>query len=136
MKTDRKLSHAPSKANLSDDQRLALCRNLQSRLTALERQSDSQLTGLSQAESARQILLPDADDATQRAGTHDVEATVSNLESGQFDAVRSALLRIQGADYGLCVDCHATIPIARLNLEPQALRCAQCQNQLDRASLP
>ena len=117
MKTDRKLPHATSKAHLSDEQRLALRRKLQSRLTALERQSASQLTGLSQADSARQTLLQDADDATQRAGTHEVEATVSNIESGEFDAVRSALLRIQGADYGLCFDCDASIPFARLKAE-------------------
>lgn len=124
-----------SKAHLSDEQRLALGRQLQSRLTAMERQSASQLTGLSQAESAHQTLLQDADDATQRAGIHEVEATVSNIESGEFDAVRSALHRLQSADYGLCVDCRATIPFARLKLEPQALRCAACQNLLERASL-
>ena len=77
-----------SKAHLSDEQRLALGRQLQSRLTAMERQSASQLTGLSQAESAYQTLLQDADDATQRAGIHEVEATVSNIESGEFDAVK------------------------------------------------
>lgn len=81
MKTDSQLQHASSKAHLSDEQRLALGRQLQSRLTAMERQSASQLTGLSQAGSARQTLLQDTDDATQRAGIHEVEATVSNIEN-------------------------------------------------------
>lgn len=102
----------------------------------MEQQSAAHLAGLSQAEAARQTLLQDADDASQRAGIHEVEATVSNIESSEFDAIRSALHRLQGVGYGLCVDCGESIPFARLTLEPQALRCAACQTLHERASLP
>ena len=96
-------------------------------MDSFERDRASQLDGLSQAESARQTLLQDADDASQRAGEHEVEGLVSDIESGEFNEVRNALQRIHGANYGLCVDCQVDIPFDRLRIEPQALRCIACQ---------
>ena len=116
-----------STPHLSRDQRVELADILQTRLDSFERDRASQLDGLSQAESARQTLLQDADDASQRAGEHEVEGLVSDIESGEFNEVRNALQRIHGANYGLCVDCQVDIPFDRLRIEPQALRCIACQ---------
>jgi DnaK suppressor protein len=117
-----------STPHLSRDQRVVLAELLQSRLLEFKRERASQLDGLTQAESARQTLLQDADDARQRAGEHEVKGIVSDIESGEFNEIRNALQRIHGADYGLCIDCHAAIPFERLKLEPQTLRCIKCQN--------
>ena len=100
---------------------------LQSRLLDLERERASQLQGQSQAAAARQTLLQDADDARQRAGEHEVEGIVADIDSGEFQAISDALQRVHRADYGLCVDCQEAIPFERLQIEPQALRCARCQ---------
>jgi RNA polymerase-binding transcription factor DksA len=117
----------PSTAHLSQDQRVVLANLLQARLVDLERVRAAQLQGQTQVVSARQTLLQDADDATQRAGEHEVEGTVGDIDSGEFQAVSDALQRIHHADYGLCVDCQVAIPFARLLIEPQAVRCAGCQ---------
>ncbi len=109
-----------------------LAKLLQSRLDEFRRDRTSQLHGLTQVESARQTLLQDADDATQRDGAHEVEGSVLDIDSAEFDAVRSALQRIHGASYGMCIDCHIAIPFERLKLEPQTLRCAACQTLSER----
>ncbi|MBC7376913.1 MAG: TraR/DksA family transcriptional regulator [Burkholderiaceae bacterium] len=126
----------PPAAHLSQDQRVALAKLLESRLVELERERKSQLQGQSQVESARRTLLQDADDASQRSGEHEVEGIVSDIDSGDFNAIRDALQRVHRADYGLCIDCQVAIPFDRLRLEPQALRCAACQTLHERKSFP
>lgn len=121
-----------STAHLSQDQRAVLAGLLQSRLAGHEQDRASQLHGLTQAESARQTLLQDADDARQRAGEHEVEGIVADIDSGEFNAIRDALQRVHRTDYGLCIDCQAAIPFDRLQIEPQALRCAACQTRHER----
>jgi DnaK suppressor protein len=126
----------PPAAHLSQDQRVVLAKLLESRLVELQRERESQLKGQSQVESARQTLLQDADDASQWSGEHEVEGIVSDIESGDFNAIRDALQRVHRADYGLCIDCQVAIPFDRLRLEPQALRCAACQTLHERKSFP
>jgi len=46
----------------------------------------------------------------------------------ELQAIDDALLRLQTADYGRCVDCGAAIPFDRLQRLPQALRCVDCQS--------
>jgi DnaK suppressor protein len=124
----------PSTATLTPDQRSALLQLLQTRLSGLERDRGAQLQGLTQAEAARQTLLQDADDAAQRASAHEVEAIVSDLDSAEYEQTRLALQRIHGATYGRCADCAAAIPFARLQIEPQALRCTACQKLQEAAT--
>jgi DnaK suppressor protein len=121
-----------SHSHLSQSQRKTLVATLQEQLLLLEHQNLSYLQGLSVAEHAEQAKLLDADDATQRAGDHEVEETVLEIDNQDFQAVTSALQRIHGADYGICVDCQVGIPYERLSVEPQALRCVTCQNLQER----
>ena len=109
---------------------------LRSPLVDLGHGRESQLQDQSQVESARETLLQDADDASQRSGEHEVEGIVSDIDSGEFNAVSDAVQRVHRADYGLCIDCQAAIPFDRLRLEPQALRCAACQTLHERKSFP
>jgi DnaK suppressor protein len=117
---------------LSHDQRALLAALLQSELTDLLSQRAAQLSGLSQAELARQTLVQDADDASQRAGAHEVEAAISDIDSADYIDLRQALVRVRESGYGFCGDCHRAIPFARLQLEPQTLRCASCQTEHER----
>jgi DnaK suppressor protein len=126
----------PLTVHLSQDQRVVLAKLLQSRLAELESERESQLQDQSQVESARQTLLQDADDASQRSGEHEVEGIVSDIDSGEFNAISDALQRVHRADYGLCIDCQVAIPFERLRLEPQALRCAACQTLHERKAFP
>lgn len=126
----------PSAAHLTQAQRVVLDKLLQSRLISLERERAAQLQGQSQVVSARRTLLQDAEDARQRAGTHEVEGILADIDSLEFNAISAALQRVHRADYGLCIDCQAPIPFDRLQLEPQALRCIACQTLHERNSLP
>lgn len=50
-------------------------------------------------------------------------------ELGQLDAV---LLRAAAGELGDCTDCGEPIDAARLNVNPAALRCAECQQLIER----
>ncbi len=126
----------PLTPQLSQDQRAVLARLLQARQLDLQHGRAAQLQGQSQVESARQTLLQDADDASQQSGAHEVAGTIANIDSGEFNAVSSALQRIHRAGYGLCTDCQAAIPFDRLRLAPQTLRCAACQTIHERKPTP
>jgi RNA polymerase-binding transcription factor DksA len=41
--------------------------------------------------------------------------------------IDAALLRIAGGSYSVCIDCHITIDIGRLQAYPTAKRCHRCQ---------
>jgi len=119
-------------AHLSQHQRGVLAELLQSRLAEFERDRASRLQGQSPVASARQTRLQDADDGRQRAGEHEVEDVVANIDSSESNEIGNALQRVHEASYGLCIDCHTAIPFDRLRLEPQALRCAACQTLYER----
>jgi DnaK suppressor protein len=117
----------PNSAHLSPAQRKHLLDALSLQLAQLNQHKALRLQGQSETAHANQTRQDDADDATQRAGDREVEAAVADIDSAEFDAVSAALLRMHGIGYGHCSDCDARIPYARLNAEPQALRCLACQ---------
>jgi DnaK suppressor protein len=41
--------------------------------------------------------------------------------------IDSALQRLSAGTYGICTNCEQAIPMARLEAEPTAVRCVQCQ---------
>ena len=118
---------------ISQHQRSTLGDVLRLRLASLERQSDTNLEDLTQAQHAYQTLQQDLHDAPQRSGAEEVEAAVADIDNRDFSAVTQALLRIHSTDYGLCLDCHLSIAFERLQLEPQALRCTACQTLYERS---
>lgn len=48
-------------------------------------------------------------------------------DADELRRIDTALRRANDGSYGLCVDCDVVIPIARLEVEPTALRCVRCQ---------
>jgi len=40
--------------------------------------------------------------------------------------VNTALDRLKGDQYGVCISCAAEIPVARLEIKPEAVRCVKC----------
>jgi DnaK suppressor protein len=45
--------------------------------------------------------------------------------------VEDALARMRAGRYGRCVNCDARLPVARLEVLPQAARCMACQREAD-----
>ncbi len=52
-------------------------------------------------------------------------------DADELRRVESALRRANEGGYGLCIDCDAVIPKARLEAEPTALRCVRCQERYE-----
>jgi DnaK suppressor protein len=57
------------------------------------------------------------------------EPEVAALERDviEWREVEAALGRVHEPDFGLCADCDADIPFARLEANPSAKRCVACQ---------
>ena len=57
------------------------------------------------------------------------EPEVAALERDviEWREVEAALARVHEPDFGLCADCDADIPFARLEANPSAQRCVACQ---------
>ncbi|HET7586933.1 MAG TPA: TraR/DksA C4-type zinc finger protein [Gammaproteobacteria bacterium] len=50
-------------------------------------------------------------------------------ESREMEAVEHALIKFDNSQYGLCEDCGREIRLERLQAEPTALRCLECQEK-------
>ena len=112
--------------------RQQLLQQLQSRRAALDAQRSTHLAGESRAAHARAVLLQDGDDATQRDAERTIDFDRTDRDAVELAEIDQALLRLQGGSYGLCHDCGIAIPLARLQLAPQALRCVACESALER----
>jgi DnaK suppressor protein len=47
--------------------------------------------------------------------------------------IEAAVSAIDDQSYGACADCGDEIPLARLQAQPLATRCASCQQRVERA---
>lgn len=63
----------------------------------------------------------------------DVNAARIDREVTELRETESALERLAGPAYGDCIDCGGPIPVARLLVQPGALRCMDCQNRVEHA---
>jgi len=78
------------------------------------------------------VLEQDADDARQRDADREVDFAVADREAVELAAIDAALARLAAGRYGRCGNCGEDIPLARLQLEPQALRCIACETERER----
>jgi len=62
----------------------------------------------------------------------DVNLSEVDRDSDELRRIDSALGRLNDGSYGLCADCDRAIPVARLEAEPTALRCVQCQELFEK----
>ena len=73
------------------------------------------------------MLQQDGDDAPARAADREVDLAFTDQERLELADIGLALQRLDGDDYGLCVDCGEAIAFERLRVQPQALRCIGCE---------
>jgi RNA polymerase-binding protein DksA len=69
----------------------------------------------------------DSEDDSFAALIVDTNLTEMERDVEELRMIDSALQRINAGTYGECVDCNQSIPVARLQAEPTAARCIQCQ---------
>lgn len=85
------------------------------------------------AEAAAQMRDTQSDDWAQADAERDLAFALDERESAELLAIDAALQRIADGSYGLCQDCGVDVATARLHANPTALRCVDCQSQLERA---
>lgn len=68
-------------------------------------------------------------DVREQTGHDTIEAEIKDLEKRLFD-IDNALKKIYKSGYGTCEKCKRLIPMARLNLIPEAQYCIDCERKL------
>ena len=71
------------------------------------------------------------DSPAQVNTARDLEFALSEHELAELNAIDAALQRLHDGSYGVCIDCDAAIPDARLQAAPEALRCIHCQEKAE-----
>ena len=93
---------------------------------------------LAQARTER--VAPDAISATDGGDKALLEAAsgldlaIVSHDVEELRAIESAQARLTQGTFGMCTDCGDTIPRERLRAYPAAIRCAACQNEVERRS--
>lgn len=91
----------------------------------LERSTDE--THVRIAEQAR-----DTEDDSFSNLIVDLNLAEIDRDADELRRIDTALARLSEGSYGLCEDCGQRIPEARLEAEPTALRCIQCQERYEK----
>lgn len=121
------------RSHLSPEQSRQLESLLVDRQQDLDRQLAEHQDGLSRAEHAHDLLLQESDDVPQRENEREMDLARVDQVTQELAAVAAALRRLREGDYGICADCGADIPFARLQVEPWALRCVACETRREKA---
>jgi DnaK suppressor protein len=64
----------------------------------------------------------------------EAEYVLIRRKNQELFRIEETLRRIEDGDYGICVDCGQDIPLRRLELMPEAVRCTQCQDRQEKAA--
>lgn len=63
-----------------------------------------------------------------------LDVAIAEIETQELMDIRAALDRIEQGRYGSCVDCSVEIGLARLESQPTAARCIDCQERYEAES--
>jgi DnaK suppressor protein len=106
------------------------------RLAEMQHDLDRSIAVL-QGENHRDGSAPGspADPADAGANLSEADRSQAVLEAAQrqLAQVLAALSRLDGGNYGQCVDCDDPVADGRLEARPEAARCVRCQSKRDRA---
>ena len=61
----------------------------------------------------------------------DIEFALIQMKAETLDQINQALSRLDAGAYGYCVECGAEIPGRRLRALPFAIRCKDCEEELE-----
>jgi DnaK suppressor protein len=110
----------------------AFKQKLETQRTDLLAQIAQQRGGInSRAEVAAEHFAHNEDSDAQVNTARELEFAINEHETAELSAIDAALNRIHAGTYGLCTDCDAIIPDARLNAAPEAHRCIGCQEKAE-----
>ena len=76
--------------------------------------------------------IPEEADLAQALSDRETTDILIHLLDENREQVERALERVREGAYGICESCNRRIPEARLNFQPAATRCVECQSHWDR----
>lgn len=117
-------------ANIERDHLESLRQRLEERASALREEVRETLakSDHEKAELMRDEVRDAGDDSFMDLVT-DVNNADVERDVGEFRLVTAALQRMQTGDYGVCEDCGRDIDVRRLEAQPFASRCIECQER-------
>ena len=100
-----------------------------------------QLGGAASAEERSGTIggtCPFADevDWIQASETREIGFATRELVLERVNRLSAALDRMNGGEYGTCVDCDEPISLARLDAMPEVQTCVRCQDRLEHLGVP
>lgn len=118
---------------LSPQDLAALGRQLDERQSSL--QADVEEVRAEMPETPTAIMRQEVDDEGA-AGEERIRGAVrqAEVERDVFELrdIEAAKARMDAGEYGDCIDCGVDIPLARLQVQPAAARCIDCQSVYER----
>ena len=108
--------------------------------TALLQQRSALLTQLTtlrggavgRAQASTEHFATRDDTPAAANSARDLEFALDAHDTSEIAAVDAALQRLADGSYGECVGCGAPIAAARLKAAPEAARCIDCQEKLEK----
>lgn len=107
-------------------------RLLAERQQLLQRIADQRGGQVSRVDMAAEHDVRASDARAQATTEINEEFAMNEHETAELEAIDAALERIAQGLYGECTDCGVTIPKARLEAYPTALRCVSCQTTAEK----
>lgn len=83
------------------------------------------------AEATAQAREHDGSDWASNDAQRDLAVALEERELAELNDIDAALTRWADGQFGLCEDCDATIPDARLHANPSVRRCVACQTAVE-----
>jgi len=118
---------------LTQEQREALARRLSERTSVLRNEIASALSRSDSPGAARLANhLEEIDDEAVADLETGIELAEIERDMRELRRAKDALRRLDTPEFGVCTDCGAEIPFARLAAEPTATRCVDCQTIAER----
>ena len=93
----------------------------------------AQREGTSRVAHAAALLADDPHDTREHAADRALDQARDDHLLAELQALDDALQRLHTPGYGQCADCGAAIPFDRLQHQPQARRCIDCQTAAEAA---
>ena len=108
---------------------------VEAKLKALLDEIDGTLESVTRRDQDQGEELADYDQHPADQGTETLEQeldeTKATILRQERSMVEQALSRLEQGQYGICVDCGKEIPPARLEAQPEAIRCVEDQRRFE-----
>ena len=104
-------------------------RLLKERQSLMDRIAQQRGGAVGRVEAAAEQFGQSEDEHAQNITERDLAFAIDEHESAELNAIQAALVRVREGTYGECMDCGQAIALARLQVNPEAERCVNCQTQ-------